>query len=160
MGADPEIRIAVGDKTFDEIASLIAQRGIKLEPLTKFTSENFPGAGNEYGQGDDYVDITGMISFKGELIPFTLNNIKGKEGVLKVDVGYQRAGVAIELVDILDDIFRTGTQRRSRAISTASKAVSERIPWGCFLFILIIAACLFFFGYGIYAFVTRQIYGG
>ena len=145
----PEVHFPVGSRKFEEVSQLVSQKGIVLEPLSKFTTEKYPGSENRFPNEKDYVDINGGLTFKNELFPFTLQIVESSRGSLTVDISDQKLKTANELVETLDAIFpRYITPLPSQVVATSSKVIWHRISWGC----LIVSVCFFFFIYGIYKF--------
>jgi len=156
---ETEMEFPVGDKTFDKVSELVSQKGIKLEPLVRLTSEKYPGSPNDLpegltGPGPNSVEINGLLTFKDQTSTFSLRRAEGKPGGLSVDVSDRNLLGANELVEALNAIFPTGSSLPSRILTTSAKSVGDQ--FGCLFIALVISACVFFFGYGVYRFFIPQ----
>ena len=150
---ETDVEFPVGGSTFEEVSELISQNGIKLEPLVRIRTEKYPGTSNVLPEGliaKDSVDVNGVLWFKDKSFTFSFCIVENKSKFLRVDVGDQNLITANQLVEALNTIFPTHRPFPSRILSTSTNAVGDQL--GCLGIILIIVACLFFFGYGVYRF--------
>lgn len=157
---ETDMAFPVGDRTFDEVSGLVSQKGIKLEPLVRLTSEKYPASPDNLPEGlrvSNSVEINGLLIFKDETFTFSLGLVdgkKGKTGNLSVEVGDHNLIKANGLIEALNAIFPTKDPFPVRLASTSTKAVWNQL--GCLFFILVISAGIFFFGYGVYRFFIPQ----
>ena len=131
---NPEARFPVGNRTIDEISSLVSNQGITLEPLTRFKTEKYPGSENKFPAEEDWVDINGGLTFNGEMFPFTLQIINGTRGTLCVNMSDGSLKTANALVEALEAIFPSQTCRSSQVVSASTRVIWNKIPLGFLIF--------------------------
>ena len=154
---ETDVAFPIGDRTFDQVSELVLQKGIKLEPLVRLTTEKYPGSPANLPEGlggPTSVEINGMLTFKDQTSSFSLRRVEGKAGQLSVDVREHNLVNANQLVEALNAIFPTGRTLPSRIVKTSTNSAGDHL--GCLLILLVISACVFFFGYGVYRFFIPQ----